>query len=67
MPSEQRLVFIFSKDDNGKLRIDMRMYPEMAKTEEEFRKLPMYIQELQSAAAAVGKFAMEKIANLYKG
>lgn len=64
MSKEQRLIFTFSKDQNGMLKINMSFYPTMAKTAEEFEQLPMYQRELQSAAASMGKFAMERMAQM---
>jgi len=62
MAKEQRLVFIFKKTKSGKLAVECKLFPQMPKTEEEFRELPMYMQELLSAASQVGTFAMQKIA-----
>ena len=60
--NEQKLVFTLSKNTQGKLKINMVMNPKMAKDEPAFRKLPVYMQEMQSAAASIGKLVMKGLA-----
>ncbi len=60
--NEQRIVFTISKNSAGRMMINMAMTPKMAKSEEEFEKLPMYKREMQSAAARIGKLVMRGLA-----
>jgi len=46
------------------LKINMSFFPKMSKTIEEFEQLPMYQRELQSAASTIGKFVMERMAQM---
>lgn len=62
MSDLQRMVFTISKTTEGKMKINMTMHPQMAKSEEEFNKLPMYKREMQSAAARIGKLVMRALA-----
>jgi len=65
MAKQQRLTFIISKNKVGKMVISMEMYPPPSKDADAFYKLPIEQQEIQSAAAQIGKFAMEKMAALH--
>lgn len=59
MAKEQRIVFVLKKMPDGNLGVNVNMHPKMAKDEKAFRELPIYQQELQSAAANIGKHVME--------
>jgi len=62
MAKVQKINFTLSQTSDGRLKINMAMYPKMAKNEREFRKLPIRQQEMLSAAARIGNHVMKALA-----
>jgi len=62
MAKDQRINFTLSLTSDGRVNINMNLYPKMAKSEEIFRELPIRQQILQSAAAGIGKKVMKALA-----
>lgn len=59
---EQHITFKISKTKSGQMLINMSFYPPPSKTKEEFEALPMYRREMQTCAADIGKYVMERLA-----
>ena len=66
MAKEQRLNFILSLTSDKQVHINMKLHPQMAANEEEFRKLSLDKQLLQSTAGQIGKLVMESMMKLEK-
>lgn len=59
MAREQRVIFTIKQATDGRMMVSMEFYPKVAKTIEDWNKLPIHIQRLQGYATGIGKFAME--------
>lgn len=44
----------------------MTFYPQLSKTKDKFEQLPMYNREMQNAAADIGRYVMERMAQSEK-
>lgn len=66
MSKEQRIIFTISKTLDGKQKINMTFYPKLAKDKETFDKLNVYMKEMQTTAAHIGRFVMQALANQQK-
>lgn len=62
MSKEQRIIFTLSKTLEGKLKINMTFYPKLAKDKETFDKLNVFMQEMQTTAAQIGRYVMQALA-----
>lgn len=63
---EQRLIFKITKTPSGKMLVNMSFYPPLA-GKEQFEQLPMERKEMQCMAGDIGKFAMQRMAELRDG
>lgn len=58
---EQRLIFVFSLDKEGQIKIDMQFVPKLMKNQTVMEFSSMAHQQLQLLAAAIGQKVMESI------
>lgn len=63
---EQKLIFTISKTASGQMLVNMSFFPRMV-TKDEFEKLPMERKEMQCMAGDIGKFVMQRLAQLRDG
>lgn len=63
---EQILTFTISKTPDGMMKVNMSFHPKLA-SKEQFEQLPMERKEMQCMAGDIGKFAMQRMAELRDG
>lgn len=66
MAKQQRIIFAISETTDGRMKIDMKMYPKVSRNQEEFDKLSFRERAMQSSASHIVKFVMQAMMKLEK-